>query len=41
MTTRSVQGFFSEVAHTLAESFPLGKGYHFIGELNEGSVMRL
>jgi len=41
MTTHSVQGFFSEVAHTLAESSPLGKGYHFIGELNEGSVMRL
>ena len=41
MTTRSVQGFFSEVAHTLAESSPLGKGYHFIGELNEGTVMRL
>jgi len=43
MTTRSVQGFFSEVAHTLAESSPLGKGYHFIRKLliNEGSVMLL
>jgi len=41
MTTRSVHGFFSEVAPTLAESSPLGKGYHFIRELNEGSVMRL
>jgi len=26
MTTRRVQGFFSEVANTLAESPPLGKG---------------